>query len=58
MDFYNQLFSQETARVQDLAATAAASLHLPAADFIALVDKSLPTAAGLAGQHLPQASKT
>lgn len=40
---------QETAQVQQAAAGAAASLHLAAADLVTLVDKSLPTALGLAG---------
>ena len=42
---------QETAQAQQVAASVAASLHLPAADFLTLVDKSLPTALGLAGRN-------
>jgi fission process protein 1 len=39
---------EETAQAQQLAASAAASLNLPAADILTILDKSLPTAVGLA----------
>jgi len=39
---------EETVQAQQLAAMAATSLHLPPAEVLALMDKSLPTAVGLA----------
>lgn len=45
----SRLHLQETAQVQQLAAEAAASLNMAAPDLISIVDKSLPTACGLAG---------
>lgn len=39
---------QETAQAQQFAAAAASSLHLQSADVLAILDKSLPTAVGLA----------
>jgi len=44
---------QETVQAQQLAAMAATSLHLPPAEVLALMDKSLPTAVGLAGKAIP-----
>lgn len=43
---------QETAQVQQLVSASAASLHASAADVMTIMDKSLPTAVGLAGLHL------
>ena len=45
--------AQATSQVQHLAETAGTAVSLPAADVLAIMDKSLPTALGLAGISFP-----
>ena len=45
-----------TSAAQQLAGNAAVALHLHAADVLAVADKSVPTALGLAGSSLPPAA--